>query len=408
MDAVAHDWAIALREQRRAMGAPTVAGVVNTLNEQDNLPDALRSLGWADEVIVVDMHSDDATREVAASFGARVETFERCGFVEPARNFAIQQAASFGWVMLLDADERIPKRLAEQLVGLSLDDELACVELPYANHLLGARLAATGWGAEYHPRFFRSGAVDWPTQIHGGPSGSVQVRGRVMHLPRTPGSEVEHHNIRDLAHFTEKTNRYTDKETEALAGAPGWAQAAAAARAEVAQRWSPGVDGTRSVALSVAMAFYRLLAHAKTWEERDFAGVEVPADAATALRELGSDAAGLRAEAIARIECDDVPAARELMRRAVADAVAPDLLSDLAVAMHSRGDTAAATALLRACLVLDPAHAGAHENLTALSAPAPAPPVAVAEGDVTAEWLDAERRPKPDPNYLITVVGEAG
>jgi hypothetical protein len=335
----AFDWAIALREQRRAMGAPTVAGVINTLNEEVNLPDALRSLGWVDELIVVDMHSDDATRDIAESFGARVELFDRCGFVEPARNFALAQAAGHDWIMLLDADERVPRELAEQLVSLSFEADVACVQLPYANHLLGARLYATVWGGEYHPRFFRSGAVNWPTQIHGGATGAPEADGRTLFLPRRPGAEVEHHNIRDLAHFTEKTNRYTDNEPEVLAdSATGWEAAATAARAEFTQRWSPAQDGTRSVALSTAMIFYRLLSHLKAWEARGYGDVDVPADGNGALRAL---------------QPSEPPV---------------DMLSDLAVVLHARGDATAAEALLRACLALDPTHAGALDNLNALTA----------------------------------------
>jgi hypothetical protein len=364
------EWTASLLKLRREMGAPAVAGVINTLNEELNLPDALRSLGWVDQIIVVDMHSDDQTRAIAESFGARVELFERSGVVEPARNFAIEQAAEFDWVMLLDADERVPQRLAEQLVTLSLDDTVGCVEVPYANHLLGARLAASGWGGEYHPRFFRSGSLDWPTQVHGNPARGFEAHGRVIHLRREHANEVEHQNIRDLVHFTEKTNRYTDHEPKAETDTPGWRAAAASARAEVPIRWSPRVDGTRSVALTGAMVFYRLLSHAKAWEARGYERVDVPGDGGAALRQLGSDAVDLRAQALERLDVEDVPAAYQLMRHAVASAVGPDLLSDLAVVAHERGDAEGAEALLRACLVLDPSHGDARENLAAIRVPA--------------------------------------
>ena len=105
-------WAPALRERRRQMGAPTITGIVHTLNEEHNLPDALRSLGWVDEVLVIDMHSDDGTQAIAERMGARVLLHDRVGYVEPARNFAID-AAEGDWTLILDADERIVPALAE-------------------------------------------------------------------------------------------------------------------------------------------------------------------------------------------------------------------------------------------------------------------------------------------------------
>src|SRR5439155_18369699 len=82
-----------------------VTAVVNTLNEEAQLPACLESLRWAAEIVVVDMHSEDRTAEIAAAVGCRVFQHERTGYVEPARNFAIQQA-KHSWVLVVDADEQ--------------------------------------------------------------------------------------------------------------------------------------------------------------------------------------------------------------------------------------------------------------------------------------------------------------
>ena len=82
----------------------TIAVVINTLNAERIFDKCLDSVSWADEIVVCDMYSDDKTVEIAHKYGARVYFHERCGYVEPARNFANSKVQS-DWLLVLDADE---------------------------------------------------------------------------------------------------------------------------------------------------------------------------------------------------------------------------------------------------------------------------------------------------------------
>ena len=88
-----------------------ISVLINTLNEEAHLPACLESVRWADELVLVDMHSTDRTVAIAESAGCRVFQHDRMGYVEPARNFAIAQA-NHPWVLVLDADERVSPGLA--------------------------------------------------------------------------------------------------------------------------------------------------------------------------------------------------------------------------------------------------------------------------------------------------------
>jgi glycosyltransferase involved in cell wall biosynthesis len=80
-------------KRRRA----TISVVINTLNEEHRLPFALRSVrDWVDQIVVVDMHSDDGTVAVARDFGAQVFMHERLAYADPAREFALAQATGDG------------------------------------------------------------------------------------------------------------------------------------------------------------------------------------------------------------------------------------------------------------------------------------------------------------------------
>ena len=195
--------------------APRISVVVNTLNEELRLGYALRSVKeWADEIVVVDMHSDDRTAEIAASFAARVFLHERAGYADPARAYAVDQSTG-DWILVLDADELIPEPLSRRLRAIAANDEADAVRIRWRNYLLGAAIGHTGWGPDQdrHVRFFRRGAVDLRPDVHD--FLRVTEGARVLDLEPGPGLEVVHFNYIDVEQFVEKMNRYTSVEAEA-------------------------------------------------------------------------------------------------------------------------------------------------------------------------------------------------
>jgi glycosyltransferase involved in cell wall biosynthesis len=93
-----------------------ISAVLITYNEEKNIADAIKSVEWADEVLVVDSESTDRTREIAASLGARVITRSWPGFAAQ-KQFAVDSAEN-DWVLSLDADERVSPELREEILNL--------------------------------------------------------------------------------------------------------------------------------------------------------------------------------------------------------------------------------------------------------------------------------------------------
>lgn len=94
----------------------TLSGCIIAFNEEDRIAAAIKSLDFCDEVVVVDSHSSDQTRVIAAELGARVIERDWPGHVAQ-KEFAIR-AASHDWVLCLDADERITPELAREIQAL--------------------------------------------------------------------------------------------------------------------------------------------------------------------------------------------------------------------------------------------------------------------------------------------------
>ena len=91
-----------------------VSVLIHTLNEERNIRNCLETVIWAEEIIVVDMYSDDKTVEIAREYTDKIFYFERVGYVEPARKFALERATK-PWILVVDADELVPRKLYEKL-----------------------------------------------------------------------------------------------------------------------------------------------------------------------------------------------------------------------------------------------------------------------------------------------------
>src|SRR6185436_1552235 len=86
-----------------------ISATIITFNEERNIKAACESLAWADEILVVDSNSTDATREIAEATGARVIVNPWPGF-GAQKQFAVEQA-QHDWIFSLDADERVSDEL---------------------------------------------------------------------------------------------------------------------------------------------------------------------------------------------------------------------------------------------------------------------------------------------------------
>ena len=136
-----------------------VTAIINTLNEEKNIERVIKSVAFADEILVCDMYSDDNTAVIAKKLGAKVILHKRTGYVEPARNFAISKAEN-EWVLILDADEEIPNSLSDKFLDIVNKGGVATfVEIPRKNIIFGHWMKASMWWPDYHVRFFRKGEV---------------------------------------------------------------------------------------------------------------------------------------------------------------------------------------------------------------------------------------------------------
>jgi glycosyltransferase involved in cell wall biosynthesis len=182
-----------------------ISVVINTYNEAEKLPACLDSLaGWVDEIVVVDMGSQDRTLEILKKYQAKISPHKYLPYVEPARNFGLSLAQG-NWILVIDPDERIPEALAQKLQTIVDQDRFEVVNIPRKNIIFGKWIRHSNWWPDYHVRFFKKGKVSWSERIHLYP----KVEGRVLELPAQENLAIEHLNYETVSQFLERQNRYS-------------------------------------------------------------------------------------------------------------------------------------------------------------------------------------------------------
>jgi glycosyltransferase involved in cell wall biosynthesis len=117
-----------------------ISAIVLTKNEEEDLPDCLASLQWADEILVFDSFSTDRTCEIAQQHGARVVQHAFTNFA--AQHNAAQVAAHHDWTLHIDADERVSPELRDEICALARAEQLAdCT----AYHIERSHLISGRW-----------------------------------------------------------------------------------------------------------------------------------------------------------------------------------------------------------------------------------------------------------------------
>ncbi|MHB8734103.1 MAG: glycosyltransferase family 2 protein [Terriglobales bacterium] len=194
-------------------GRPRLASVTIVQNEAARLHDCLASLrGLVDEMIVVDGYSVDATLVTAAAFTRRI-FLRHFDCAAHQMNFGVAQARA-DWVLIVDADERVPAALAEEIRGvLAAPPRHAAFMMPRANRVLGRWLRHGGNFPDYNaPRLFRRGQARFePQPVHA----RLHVNGKCGRLA-TP---LLHLSYPDMESYFAKFNRYTTWEAERMAAA---------------------------------------------------------------------------------------------------------------------------------------------------------------------------------------------
>jgi glycosyltransferase involved in cell wall biosynthesis len=247
----------------------SLTAIVPTLNEENNIAACLATLGFADEILVVDSGSKDRTREIAAGVPrVRVLEHEYLGN-GPQCNWAMDRA-SHPWILIVDADERVPAALASEIEEVLASDGSAGPDVFFVrreNWFLGAPVRHSGWGSDRLVRLVRRGAARYPER---------RVHADIEAPPNAPTlrAPLRHETAASFSAYLEKVHKYADWGAADLhrAGRRGGLLAVAVRpawrflRTYVAQ--AGFLDGEAGLAVCGLQAYGTFLKWARLWEWR--------------------------------------------------------------------------------------------------------------------------------------------
>jgi glycosyltransferase involved in cell wall biosynthesis len=187
------------------MSAPArtpMSACIITLNEADRIEACLDSLAFCDDIVIVDSHSTDATRDLAAARGARVVVHDFTGY-RAQKDFAVQ-SARHDWVLCLDADERVTPTLRASIQAAQAANFAVAAGYRFAR------------ATEYFGAFLRHGNA-YPDRVlrlfdrrRGGWRGMREIHEHVsVDGPvATLAGDLEHHAYRSLSDQLNRLQRY--------------------------------------------------------------------------------------------------------------------------------------------------------------------------------------------------------
>ena len=190
-----------------------ISVLIFTKNEEQDLPDCLQSAAWSDDVHVFDSFSTDRTCEIAGCFGTTVHQREFDNYASQKNAGLHSVQFRYPWVLLLDADERVPEPLAQEMrqFVVSAPSGVSAARLRRRDFFMGTWLKHAQI-SPFYIRLVRPGRAHFEREINE----VLKVKGDVVDL-RQP---FDHFPFsRGMGHWIHKHNLYSTMEARLVCGA---------------------------------------------------------------------------------------------------------------------------------------------------------------------------------------------
>jgi len=245
-----------------------ISVALSVFNEEKNIERCLKSLSFADEIIVVDNGSTDRTVELAKKFTQKIYNQKNDpSKIDIQKNLGFDKATG-DWILSIDADEEVSPALAEELKNEagSFDGYF----IPRKNIIFGKWIEHSGWYPDFQLRLFKKGMGKFTkTHVHE----SLTLDGKAGYLKE----EIIHHNYDTVSQFLKRAiNVYVPSETQNYVDKGyvfSYSDAIKFPLKEFLSRYFSREgykDGFHGLMLAMLMAFYHFLIFVNLWEVNKF------------------------------------------------------------------------------------------------------------------------------------------
>lgn len=179
-----------------------ITAIIPTFNEEVNIREAIESVLWCDEIIVVDSFSTDRTVEIVNNFPEVRLLQHEYEHSAAQKNWTIPQA-SHQWIFLLDADERPTPELVEEIkIVLKSGKKYSGYWIYRRNNFMGKRINYSGWQSDKVLRLFKRDECRYQDkQVHA----EIEANGEFGFLK----NKLIHYTYKDITSYLKKADRYS-------------------------------------------------------------------------------------------------------------------------------------------------------------------------------------------------------
>jgi len=246
--------------------------IVPTGNSVDVIEDCLRSVRWADELLVVDSFSTDGTMDIARRYADRILRHEY-GYSALQKNWAIPQA-SHEWILLVDTDERVSSALRQE-VRRVLEDDAPFVgyRIPRLNYMLGRPIHHAAYSPDYQIRLFKRDHARYQLRrVHAhvlldGACGTLQSP--LIHYAHRSLDQTLANLLVRMTTWEAEQRRLVDPGRARLSALGLWPQLVLRPLAAFGLRYvrqGGWREGYRGLVVSMLWAMYVAITYIKIWE----------------------------------------------------------------------------------------------------------------------------------------------
>ncbi|MEK7159983.1 MAG: glycosyltransferase family 2 protein [Patescibacteria group bacterium] len=255
-----------------------LTAVVMVFNEEKNIERCLKSLKFADEIVVVDNGSSDKTIDLVKKYTKNIFTQKNNpGEIDLLKNFGFEKAKN-DWILSVDADEEVSPELKDEILKVlkpqsTSHEPRAKINgyyIPRKNIIFGKFIEHSGWYPDPQLRLFKKGKAKFvSTHVHE----QVKLEGESAYL----SSHLIHHHYNSISEFLQRTIAlYAPNEAEDYLDKGyvfSYFDAVRFPLNEFLSRFFARKgykDGFHGLILSMLMAFYHFLIFAFIWEKKGF------------------------------------------------------------------------------------------------------------------------------------------
>jgi len=235
-----------------------------TFNEEDRIRDALESVKWADDIVVVDSMSTDKTVDICREYTEHIYQIPWQGHVQQKQTAT--DSTTYDWVLSIDADERVSPELAEEIQQvLAAPSQYAGYYMPRKTYYLGDWIQHCGWYPDYKLRLFQKQQGHWTGK---NPHDKVVVQGPTTRFRH----DLYHYTYRDISHHVQVLNSYSSISADLKSGrvsGPGIFLRTALTFFKKYILKQGFRDGTRGLIVCLLASFTVTLKYAKLWERHN-------------------------------------------------------------------------------------------------------------------------------------------